>query len=449
MAAGYRTARPVFVDNKMMQMPWELMASVIEKQDAEIDLSMGQASGINDMLKMQSLPGDKNRADEILAGYEDEVYNLTETIRRDPLNHQKQLHKIRNLSKNINQNMANGEWAALQGRYDGYTADSKRVNELEAKDGYTDDYKRRLINKQLKDAGKADYQEDGSFNRYQNAEALAMGNMNEWVDERLKDAIPDAQSIETDTVNGGWIITTKEGTERMTEEELDGILNDSFMGDTGLQNAIRQRGELGMDGFTGLTDADGNFGQFSGLQNIKVTGTDGKEVEVPQLAFANNMVGKAFRAGVTKFGFTESSYSRTRKADPYSMATHNSNLIEARQRNKEERDTDYAQLVNNESISSFAPSTLAGYNQEVNSTSNIMIATKAKAKEQVKNILGSVSESVAQAIDNGDFDILEGTVPESTIAKYKNDYKRALIKQSTLAGAEKTWIAEMKKEVGS
>lgn len=452
MGAGYRTARPVFVDDKMLKLPWQLMGEVVKSHEEGLEEAVvNPASDFVEKLgNLDSLSADRQQANQLVAGYEEKIDQVTQDIMQDPLNYRRKSFKVKNLQRELAKDMQRGKWAAISGRHQGYMNDVKRIQELKAEDGYTDDYKARLMQDALAKADELQYNdEDGTYNQYQAAEALAMPEMNKWVDERLEDAIPDFKSVKRDELSGGWIVTTKNEVKEMSDMELADILNNSMQADTQTMNAINQRARLGMQGFTDVSDGN-NLYRTVGTQEIEVTNPNtGKKEKTTKLAFANNMLGNAFRAGVSKYGFREVKEESSLDENQYSLIDYRERVRRAGKKFDAQEEMDTFSVIRNESMDTFFNSlTDETYDQAIEDTDALITSTVGEAAQMLENIYGStVDESITEDMMNGDFSAMEEAgIPRETVDKLRGRYRAHHAKKIALEGIERTFEYETRQE---
>lgn len=460
MARFYQTAQSNFVADKMLELPYDLMSKVVLNADKNVDDTIDTAVSLYDKLDANSLVADTPRLREIVQGYEGQVDDLVSEIQKNPLEYSRKLGDIRNLGRQIRSDFGTGEVAAIEKRFNEDAQWWKDAKELQKKDPqlYTDDYLRRLRRRNLEESGTVSYKGNNDYTPYSANSVHGLGNLNEWVDERLKDAIPDAQSVERDVNSGGWIVTTKEGTKTMTAGELNDILTNSFNADTELQRAILQREELGMDGFNGIS-TDGNINPISSIRDVEMVDDKGNVVKVPTLGFSDNILGSAFRAGVEKFGFESTESSERIKASPFALKNQE---LENKKKYKEWEDNkqdDFVQYVSNSTLNSVAGGNIEEYNQNILFTQKKMQNIKDDAREIVKRELGlgmdtNLPLEAEVAIEKGNFSYLyslknpDGTpmFESGTIAKLEDGYKEERLNMSAIQAIRSDWEREKEKE---
>lgn len=343
MGQFYKGTEATFLDDKMYKAPYELMGQVIAKKDAEVEKAAKAKDELAAMLQANGLKADEARLQEIIGGYTNQVGDISSGIYGDAMNAATYMPKIEELKRKINTDWKMGEVSKIQGNLAAYNAD---VADWKAKQKanpelYTDEYIDTLAKQSLAKYKGVNYKDVNDYQTYTGEAATAMPDMNKWVDEKLKGAIPDMQSITREKDTGKWLVKTKNETKTMSERDLNEILQKSFQGDANLQEALRQRGKFGMQGFQGLLNEKGEFNPTIAFQATKGGG------EIPM--YANNLLGNSFKAGLEKYGFTESTSEQTLNANPFELKKYDFDL----QKQKEKEDTEFISAVDHNTMGTY------------------------------------------------------------------------------------------------
>ena len=457
MARFYQTSQPNFLADKMLELPYDLMSQVVLNADKNIDETLDTATGLYGKLEANALQQDRPRLQNIVKGYEESIDQLVNDIQKDPLAYSKKIGDIRALGRKVNTDFTTGEVAAIEERYNRDQQWWKEAKELQKKDPdlYDDDYLRRVRQANLAQSGEISYNGPNDYNTYVENSVYGLGNMNEWVDARLKDAVPDAESIERDTVQGGWIVTTKSGSKRMTAGELNDILQSSFNADKNLQSALLQREQLGIPGFEGIS-RNGEILPVSGTEEIEIVGEDGKMVRVPSLTYSPNIVGQAFSAGVRKFGFEEFESSRSLKADPYGLKRQDLADRKAYKEWSDNKQDDFLQYTTNNTIKSVAGSNAQEYSRNIAFTQKKMDDIRNGARDIIRRELGIPSEGdipmeAEVALHKGNFSYLYGLKnPDGTdmfrsgaIDRLKDSFREEQLNMAGIQAVRSDWEKQM------
>lgn len=118
MPRFYQTTDPHYVDF-IYQPPWELAERVLSTKQQEYDLSLSATKALNDLLEIQYLDSEANRShvEQITQRWESEINDLTEQIKKDPLNAGSYLHRIEGLTRDIQKERKTGLIGQLESAY--------------------------------------------------------------------------------------------------------------------------------------------------------------------------------------------------------------------------------------------------------------------------------------------------------------------------------------------
>ena len=354
MGQFYKGTEATFLDDKMYEAPYELMGQALAKKDTEVEEAAKAKDALSAMLEAKGLKADDIRLQEIIGGYTNQVEDISSGIYGDAMNAAMYMPKIEELKRKITSDWKMGEVSKIQNNLAAYNAD---VTEWKAKqkanpelytDAYIDELSRQSLNKYkgINYKGVEDYQ------TYTGQAAIAMPDMNKWVDERLKEAIPDMQSATREGSTGNWLVKTKNETKTMSERELNDILQRSFGADVNLQQALKQRESFGMQGFEQLTNEKGEFNPTIAFQRDK------KGNETP--LYSGNLLGNAFKAGLDKFGFTNQTNEETLNADPFALKAYDFALASK----KEKEDTEFVSAVDHNTLTTYTGANSKDYNSK-------------------------------------------------------------------------------------
>lgn len=458
MGAGYKTARPVFVDDKMLKLPWQLMGDVIMKKDQAIDGMHAKATALNEQININAIAADKQQAAQLARQYEDQVNNVSDEIWQNPLEFQNHIGKLRNISKTMSNDMEAGQWAALEDRYTSRTASMKASQEALKKEGYTDEYIQKKLAQEEANAGVLKYDpETGDYNKYSALELTTMPNTNEWVDKVLSNAAPEGSDISYDELKGGWIITTGTKVERMGEEELARILNNSLQGDPEMIASIKQRSELGVSGFSDVLGEDGNLLDPSYMATYDVEDKNGQKTTRQALTFRDNFLGNAAKAGAEKYGFLKTTEETSRVVNPYAMLNAKDQLQKANKREEENKNRDQTVMTFSDTVLSPAGPDHDTFVQTANETAASVAASKKEALNTYAKFMSNLGTdfditneehpAYKAIMEDGDFSVLEDAgVASYEINKLQSAHDKNLMTNSTLTGYKQTYLNNVEHE---
>jgi len=352
MGQFYKGTEATFLDDKMYKAPYELMGQVIAKKDKEVEEAAKAKDALSAMLEAKGLKVDDPRLQEIIGGYTNQVGDISAGIYGDAMNAATYMPKIEELKRKITTDWKMGEVSKIQSNLASYEADVKDWKEKQKAhpELYTDEYIDQLAKQSLAKYKGINYKNVSDYQTYTGEAATAMPDMNKWVDEKLKEAIPDMQSVTREGDSGRWLVKTKNETKSMSERELNDILQRSFGADVNLQQGLKQRGTFGMQGFENLTNEKGEFNPTIAFQRDK----KGNETPI----YAPNLLGNAFKAGLDKFGFTNRTSEQTLNADPYDLKAYDFSLA----KQKEKEDTEFVSAVDHNTVTTYTGTNSVDYN---------------------------------------------------------------------------------------
>jgi hypothetical protein len=440
MGQFYKGADITFLDNAMYNAPAEMMSQALAKKDKEVEDTAKAKDELSALLNAKGLKVDDPRLQEIIGGYTNQVGEISSGIYGDAMNAAMYMPKIEDLKRKINTDWKMGEVSKIQGNLAAYDADLAdwKAKQKTHPELYTDEYIDTLSKQSLAKYKGINYKNVNDYQTYTGEAATAMPDMNKWVDERLKDAIPDMQSITREKDTGKWLVKTKNETKAMSERDLNDILQRSFQGDVNLQSALKQRGQFGMQEFQDLTNEKGEFNPTIAFQATKKGG------EVP--IYANNMLGNAFKAGLTKFGFTNVIDEQTLDANPYALKDYDFALA----KKKEKEDTEFVSAVDHNTMNSYTGTNSVEYNT-LNTNAAKTIATIGEkamtiALKQYSTIdrpiktpedLKRWMPTVYKQIQSGEFSTIKTPAMKDLQTQYNNVKFEQDIRDNTLASWKK------------
>jgi hypothetical protein len=337
MGRFYDTSAPAFVDDAMFKLPFEQMGRVLLAKDEKIGGDIEATTALGELLQAQGLDVDKPIINRKIQEYENQIQSTVDNIRGNVLNYDPT--EIGKLKRTIHEDWTRGEIAGIQGNKAAFDADMARWREQQKKNPelYTEEYISKLAEQSLNKyttSGGINYKGPDQYNKYSGMSATGLEDLNKWVDEALKGALPNFTSATRDTDQGRWLVTQGNSTKEMTDQEINEILQRRFKGDVNLQAALKQRGEFGMEGFTNLFDEKGEF-----LPSI---GFD----EQGRTMYADNYLGNSFKGGIEKFGFKETTTTHKMQETDKWKKEYDYTLA----KNKEIEDAAYITVEDNDTL---------------------------------------------------------------------------------------------------
>lgn len=265
MGQFYKGAEATFLDDAMFKLPYELMGTVIDKKDKEIQEDIDARNALSDLLKAQGLKPDEPRLQQIMKQYQDEIDTSVLDIYKDPLNYSRE--GVQRLKRKINEDFTLGEVAAIQGNKAAYDAWVKSEEEKIKKD--PDKYSPGLFDKmkaqKLAEFSGTNFKSPGEYNTIATEEAIGVKDTLTVLDELMKGAIPDFESVSWDNDQGGWNVKGKRETKLFKPADLENMYQDFLSTNPSYLQGIMQRQQYGIPGFEnsvteqGLNLKEGTF----------------------------------------------------------------------------------------------------------------------------------------------------------------------------------------------
>ena len=137
---------------KYVELPFEAIAAAgAAKQKAYDEGDKALTDLTENFLKIGSLPVNAARKDELIGGYQQEIYDIADQYSNDL---GAALPKIKQLQRKLNTDLATGELGAIKSQYDGYLERKKEIegyekNFMEGKGGLSPEDAQNLLNFEL------------------------------------------------------------------------------------------------------------------------------------------------------------------------------------------------------------------------------------------------------------------------------------------------------------
>jgi hypothetical protein len=286
MGQFYKGTEATFLDDAMFKLPYELMGTVIDKKDKEIQEDLDARNALSDLLKAQGLKPDEPRLQQIMKQYQDQIDTSVQDIYKDPLNYSRE--GVQRLKRAINEDFSLGEVAAIQGNRENFLAWEKEELEKIKKnpDLYSPDQFERLKAQKLaqfSQLGGTTYKGPNEYNTVETEDTIGIKDTVTVLDELMKGAVQDVNAtVSWDNDRGGWNVKGKNVDKffspQMLEQTYKGFLNTN----PEYVRGVAQRESLALagwkDNFTpegGLSFEPGShFGDSMSLLKVKYGGKE-------------------------------------------------------------------------------------------------------------------------------------------------------------------------------
>lgn len=258
MARFYKTASAAPMDY-MNQMNIPLMQQVIAANEAGVNQQIQNAESVGDLAsKFNYLTPDANRARQITQEYDKQVDELTSAIQADPTNWRKKKGALRDLAKGLQSNYQVGEISKIASNYGKYKEMDDYITKREEA-GKLSPHEASVFRQRAMEslAGGTGY--DPKTGKYSIISAVKpMDTMD--IRERLSKYVNDMKAneqLEWDTQAGQYFKKTTQGREYIKPEKIIEAALSGAMGDTELQQYMKQRSDFGL--MSGVFDKEGKF----------------------------------------------------------------------------------------------------------------------------------------------------------------------------------------------
>lgn len=242
MGRFYRTAKPVFITDKMFQLPAQLMADVIQNQDAAIDDGINQLNDFNETLTIENLKTDDPAVNQRLEQYKNQIDTFTDEIYKNPLDYRKQRGKINTLSRNIGTELNKGLLGKAQEQHTSFNEEMERVGKLQNVSADKKDQLKRAILNQYRNQGGLSFKDPNNYNAISDLFETPLEDVDT---DKLINTI--AQNFKADTTadakagpdGRGYIWTSKGSVEIRSEQDVADYM-ETTLRENGWEEQLRQ-----------------------------------------------------------------------------------------------------------------------------------------------------------------------------------------------------------------
>jgi len=246
MGRYFRTSTPQNIDF-MYKLPEDLMMKATQQASNESTQQQSAIYSLYDKLKLQALSGDKQRAKEILGGYENQINDLASELQSNPLDFRRKTGSIINLSRSLTKDFTTGEAAGINNNYALMSEWEKR--QLENKDIKDKESiylaKQKWLNDYARKGGLKWDESTGTGQSVPTEELYNTVDVQAKYDKYAKDKMAKIMSTATALPNGKYRIEEGHTVTEKTSEEIMSDLHSRFLIDDESQNYLKQRSSIG------------------------------------------------------------------------------------------------------------------------------------------------------------------------------------------------------------
>lgn len=253
MGQFYKGTEATFLDDAMFKLPYELMGTVIDKKDKQIQEDIDTRNAISDLLKAQGLKPDEPRLQQIMKQYQNEIDSSVEEIYKDPLNYSRE--GVQRLKRKINEDFSLGEVAAIQNNRNNFLAWEKEETEKIKKNPelYTADQFESLKAQKLSEfsqKGGTTYKGPNEYNTVETEEAIGIKDTVSVLDDLMKGAVQDVNAtVSWDRDRGGWNVKGKNVDKFFSPAMLEQSYKDYLSTNPDYVRGVAQRESLALPGW--------------------------------------------------------------------------------------------------------------------------------------------------------------------------------------------------------
>lgn len=254
MGQSYKGTEAVFLDDAMFKLPYELIGTVIDKKDKEVNDAIDTTVALNSLLEAKGLKVDDSRLQEIIGGYTNRIDDMTKSIYQDVNNAFSYMPQINDLKRQITTDWKTGEVAKIQNNLALYNAweeeEKKRLEKAGEK--LSEEQWSLLKAKKMKDfeaKGGTAYQNPTQYNTFETEALLEAVPEMEFIDGIFKEKVGSVKSVSWDNETGNWRVQGERGTAGFTDKELQDAYKASIIADPNRLKALMQRNDLGVFGY--------------------------------------------------------------------------------------------------------------------------------------------------------------------------------------------------------
>lgn len=260
MGQFYKTSKPVFEDF-MYKPPYELFKEVIQSKDKLVDNELASAAELSKYLNFNTLDFDKQEAESEKLRYMSQIEDVSNKIKKDPMNYQKYSQDILSLQKDLLQNFTTGKIGVMRGDYDKSLKFQEDHKNFKTKEGGRYTAGMNSFYNEAKARRESQLSSGLGYNPVWDSEQLMeTKDFRKGFADFVKIKKPNITPIASTSSRGGYIFKTKGTEETLSADELQKLMQDYIMSTPDIENYVRQSSRIGLpEDFNNLTDFARSF----------------------------------------------------------------------------------------------------------------------------------------------------------------------------------------------
>jgi hypothetical protein len=360
MGRFYKTSSANPMDY-MYRIPAEMMMKVMQGNEMQIqDILNTTDLYDNTILKVPHLTQHNEKMKEKQKYYNDKTTGISKAILEDPVAWRKYQTTIKDIGRELQEDMLTGDLSKIQGSYNTLQEQLKKNQELAKKGmkggvGYNDKELEMITQAQLNNW--KGFNDKGEVEQLKLEGGTETYNFAEYLPNLLKEM---KASGELSKISGGddlWIQYQTNGWEGIDKQKVLQVLNEKLMSNVPFWQSISQRDKLGLPGYSGITPD-------KLIKQVKVKDKDGKERIVYE-PYDNALSYGIFGAADAK------SYMKTKnmvdiESNPYGIIKQNfENSVKKEEKNNLEKLAEYYESIGENEKAEEVLKELAGINTPI------------------------------------------------------------------------------------
>ncbi len=314
----------------MSKLPVDLMMRGIQTTDAANDELYQQTDLFgNAVAKINHLTPDAERVKAIQQQYQQRIEEVTKALQENPTDYRKQMPLVKNLSRELTNDMTNGEIAAIQSNAS-KLAEWDKIHKplVGAKDGISPEaytaMKSAFINKYSKEGGTAYDPQTGNYKQLTTENAHRTQDASKILKDTIGEIKATVYEDEKTLDDNGFLKKYGVKKEGITQGRLYQMAMDTLMSNQEYMGYVKQGGKYGY--LKGVFDENGNF--IDPLQRDKdgkalIDKTDidpltGKPVGNP-IFNPNSFLAQPIRGFIAQKAYEKVSKTEDWKVNPYTL----------------------------------------------------------------------------------------------------------------------------------
>lgn len=260
MGQYYKTSKPEFEDF-MYKPPYELFKEVIQSKDKMVDSELASAAELSKYLDFNTLDFDKQDAESEKIKYMSQIEDISNKIKKDPINFQKYSQDIIGLQKDMMKNFTTGKIGVMRTDYDRYLKFQEDHKQYKTKEGGRYTAGVNSFYNEAKNKRSEQITSGLGYNPVFDSEQLMeTKDFRKGFADFVKIKKPDIVPIASTGSAGGYIFKTKGTQETLSENDLQKLMEDYILSTPDIENYIRQSNRIGLpEDFNSLTDFAKSF----------------------------------------------------------------------------------------------------------------------------------------------------------------------------------------------